>query len=118
MINNIERLYKLAKIKPLCQIPDEYCGMKNIYVEFDAEKQLELIKWLILNPFIDEISLCYNEPSKTYNIEIYNIPECGNFRDSRIEFNSEFEHTLAGLVCELWEDLTDEQQMEIKRILE
>ena len=110
MTDNISRMYELSGIP----VSEWYL----CYPPFTAEKQLNLIKWLILNPFIDEISLCYNEPSKTYNIEIYNIPECGNFRDSRIEFNCEFEQTLASLVCELWEDLTPEQRKEVRGILQ
>lgn len=109
MTDNIQKLYEIAGVKPLCQIPDGYCGMKNVYSDFDTEKQLELIKWLAKKTYRNYFKLIYSFEHKSWYMESDYIftPNIENF-----------ENTLAGLVCKLWEYLSDNQKQEIKEILQ
>lgn len=102
MTNNIEKLYELAYVCGRC-----YDGETLEYPPFSSEKQLEMIKWLA---FEKRLSLKYiNAKWHLYNGE-WGV-------SSTIKYEP-FEQALAGLICELWDDLTPEQQAEIKRILE
>ena len=68
-----------------------YGDIEEYYPEFTAEKQLSLIKWLIANGH------CY------FTVSIK---------------PSEFTEYLARYVNKVWQDLTDTEKAEIKRILE
>ncbi len=85
---------------------------------FTDSKQLELIKWLMLYPMTDELSLYFHESSQTYNFNMYYVPEIRGCRDSRTECNADFTQALAGLIINLWNNLSDEQRDSIKEILE
>lgn len=125
MTDNISRMYELAKAtkyravsryNPLLKYGD-YNNLYDVikfsddfdieleFPPFTPEKQLELIKWLASEQNDVEISW-YSDTSFRVN----------NFLDSCE--HKDFSQALAGLVCELWEDLTEEQKEEIKRILE
>lgn len=118
MTNNIEKLYELAKVEKkimcdwtcysslVCNSDCEHFNSQSLnYPPFTDTKQLELIKWLIEENKYISIITC---PDGLFII--------GGF--SRKGINQDFSQALAGLVCELWEDLTDTQKEEIKRILE
>lgn len=86
------------------------------YPEFTAEKQLELIKWLCKTRdfafegiFINDIYYLSCRQTKNINTGKYYI--------SNVE-NKKFEDALAGLINVMWQDLTDTEKAEIKRILE
>ena len=72
---------------------------------FTAEKQLALIKWLIKEKyFIGRY------------VENYDL-----FTNSMLGYNSQnknFELALAGLINNLWQDLTEEEKQQVKGILE
>ena len=118
-MTNIEKLYELANVKKIgkkyscdaldfgaCKNPCCGCSKAKIknYPPFTAEKQLELIKRL----------------ATTRQIHITNI--CGDWMiEGMVRYGKkykDFSQALAGLVCELWEDLTPEQREEIRRILQ
>lgn len=103
MTNNIEKLYELAKVP---RIYSEFNNSRETIVEnvFSPYRQLELIKWLASEQNDIEISW-YSDIGFRVN----------NFLDSCE--HTDFSQALASLVCELWEDLTDTQREEIRRIL-
>lgn len=117
MTNNIEKLYELANIHK--KLDCQRCGAKELksgkcfevdcestYPSFTNTKQLELIKWIAINGEVCRIDA--TEKDKWFIENDFKTSEC--FAD--------FSQALAGLVCELWDDLTSEQREEIKRILE
>lgn len=101
-MNEIEKMYTRCKIKKhqTCSHSDtcyngsldecEGCNSYK-YPPFTADKQLELIKWLL-----DSICLL--------NLK-------------RLQFSENFENDLAGLINCLWQDLTEEDKQQIKEIL-
>ena len=108
MTDNITRLYELAGV----EIPKSLasmCWAKEVL--FTAEKQLELIKWLS-DTFVfrtytrlkKEVTCLLTE--REYGCDEYYCK------------SASFDQALTGLIIELWNDLTDEQKAEIKRILE
>ena len=115
-MTNIEKLYELAGIKEKHGVEltvdptSEELKFNEHYVcygypPFTDTKQLELIKKLArIQPIkiTDTSENWFVEPSGYYQM----TP------------SKDFPQALVGLVCELWEDLTDEQREEIKRILE
>lgn len=95
-MNEIEKLYENAGIKDKCGyicsakgIGCNECPNKNR--KFTAEKQLELIKWMI---------------KTNHRYFIQDVFEC------------EFEESLAKVLNLYWQDLTEQERTEIKRILE
>lgn len=120
MTDNIQKLYEIAGVEK--RLDCKKCGAENFalgqcaevncqatYPPFTAENQLELIKFiikswdLILNHKGNRFNLC----ADTYKTII----------GTHIS-NEQFDQALASLVYELWQDLTDDQKQEIKRILE
>lgn len=107
-MNEIEKLYENAGVKPLCQIPDGSCGVKNVYEDFTAEKQLELIKWLCKTGRCLLRVVQYTDTNNWYMQTLENISSTAE----------SFEESLAGLINNLWQDLTAEEQQQIKEILQ
>lgn len=145
MTNNIEKMYELAGIEKrfkaytedgrvkyfhtLDEIiksniyyrPDMYCrDLDDVkeYPPFTESKQLELIKWLAIKHskysilHIDKYCNYFRvsfDKDKTKDDIGYEFDYAGH--------NTDFPQALAGLVCELWEDLTPEQREEVRGIL-
>ena len=110
MTNNIEKLYELAGMEKRIfsfVIQGEFPQRVHdrCYPPFTDTKQLELIKWLASEQNDIEISW-YSDIGFRIN----------NFLDSCE--HKDFPQALAGLVCELWNDLTDTQKEEIRGILQ
>lgn len=106
-MTEIDKMFENAGIKPLCQIPDKFCGVQNIYEDFAVEKQLELIKWLIRNK---RLFIRKADYSSNYYMDVtYNR---GNGVD-----NPEFEICLASLINDIWQSLTNQEKDEIRNIL-
>lgn len=100
MTDNISRMYELAvKSKKL-----NWDTMEFKYPPFTDTKQLELIKYFSEN--IDFLELSHNGEE----FEFYT----SGSRDR----NKDFSQALASFIYYKWEDLTDEQKEQIKRILE
>ena len=126
-MNEVEKMYKNAGVKYYKEI----CAIKNVidkisnqecYFEvsctscplnktsFTAEKQIELIKWLSTK----ELKIRTNKQPYAIYIGIL-----GN--DNTCFFGCEglyFEQTLAEVITNLWQDLTEEERKQIKEILE
>lgn len=132
-MSEIEKLYENANIKKekifWCGeydcLPKEHpqgyqincfrnCGLcsyteyKYVYPPFTAEKQIELIKWLV-NTIGEEISISGHRKGDLYWMST-NV-------DNK-EQASTFEETLAKLINAIWQDLTEEECKQIKDILE
>lgn len=89
---------------------EHYESTKEFYPPFTAEKQLELIKWLINNPK-DFFSWTIQQQGKDIKYIFYVGYEYGGS-----EF-LEFAEALADILNNLWQDLTDQEKEEIRNIL-
>lgn len=140
-MNEVEKMYENAGVKPLptcnnCNMLDEYwsngtycstckcdkdsdeCNMANyIYPPFTTEKQLKLIKWLASKQY-----------AKYTTSLLINIRDTVRFSGGLIagvctlnvrydKQDKEFKNALAGLINEMWQDLTEEEQEQIRSIL-
>lgn len=95
-------MYENAGVEPVkLDYPD---NLDPIYPEFTAEKQIELIKWLIINRGFKPD---YEE--KEWGFSTYYIG--GYYRET-------FEEALANLLNELLQDLTDVEKEQVRGILE
>lgn len=118
-MTNITKLYELAGVEKSlyctgCKVWDEFhncyfeqeetCKKPKEYPPFTAEKQLELIKWVV-----------------DYDcLQIYHTKEW-YMRTSIFTYairREQFDQALAGLILQLWDELTDTQKKKIKEILE
>jgi len=120
-MNEVEKMYENADVNKDCNLYKHFteCPMKHtqcedcenfVYPPFTAEKQLELIKWLSTK----ELKIRTNKQSYAIYIGIL-----GN--DNTCFFGCEglyFEQTLAEVINNLWQDLTDAERTQIKEILE
>ena len=78
------------------------------YPPFTAEKQIELIKWLMNKSF--SYSTVEDKDGIKYWFEI-------DYETSSHGFKN-FEETIADTINEMWQDLTDAEKAQIKEILE
>ena len=118
-MSEIEKMYENAGIEPICRFKglvngtcfyfakpcqEEDCKKFSAFVkEFTAEKQIELIKWLMK---YDKIHGDYNDG---YGFSTLNYSG---------KYKKEFEESLASVINnELWQDLTDAEKAQIKEIL-
>jgi hypothetical protein len=120
-MNEIEKMYENAGInkkmtcffacsRKTCSVDCEHFEKLDMrYPPFTAEKQIELIKWL----------------SEHYLLEIRRIKDTHEYY---IGFNGykkrvwnatiNFENTLAKLINNFWQELTEEEKQQVKGILE
>ena len=108
-MSEITKLYDNAKIAPKrCSECDNNmdCGFgKDCYPQFTAEKQIELIKWLMK---YDEIHGDYNDDEYGFSTLNYSG-----------KYKKDFEESLASVINnELWQSLTEEEKQQVKGILE
>ena len=94
-----------------------YGDIEEYYPEFTAEKQLELIKWLVKMGEHCELSIHWNDISKCFQFIIRNMCN-GAINRSVCGIETSFEEVLAYLLNSIWLVLTDTEKAEIKRILE
>jgi len=131
-MNEVEEMYENCNIKPKqegycdcdsdCPYPDiihNGCGDECSYWKYEdeakyppftPEKQLELIKWLMNNPK-DFFSWTIQQQGKDIKYAFYVGYEYGGSRFL------EFTEALAGILNDLWQDLTEEEQQQITDIL-
>ena len=81
------------------------CDNRENYPSFTAEKQIELIKWLVKNQDIFKI---------TYHREFL---WCSSIEWVESDCYEEFDESLADLINTIWQDLTEEEKQQIKEIL-
>lgn len=122
-MSEVEKMYENAHIEKVinhectydygitCPNDNDTCENCGYYKEkdpdyppFTAEKQLELIKFLF-----------------HHNV-YYDVDTKGNYwfhisDDCYTYYYSKFEIALANIINEMWQDLTEEEKQEIKRIL-
>ncbi len=120
MTDNIQKLYYIAGVY-LCNMPDVDCDKEcdkcEDYNPFTAEKQLELIKWLLHHKQTTQVELRFFENH-------YCISHCTEHEENdaveyvRTGSEKQFEQALADLFNDMWQDLTANQKTKIKEILE
>lgn len=91
--------------------------MKEVYKypPFTAEKQIELIKWLVYHELIECLKMSYtNEEGGILDISI----ECMSGYSYSNDDDDDFDIALASLINGLWDDLTEKEKQQIKEILE
>ena len=94
-MSEIEKLYKNAGVGYLMYVLDTFPSVAYPQIDFTTEKQLELFKWLIK----------------------YRWYIIGRYTDKFDLFDENFEQALAGILNSLWQDLTKEEQEQIRSIL-
>jgi hypothetical protein len=90
-MSEIEKLYINANIEKEWK-PLPYGDIEEYYPEFTGEKQLEIVKQILFSMWWMNLK--------------------------RLQFSEKFDEGLAQMINELWQDLTDIEKSEIKRILE
>ena len=116
-MSEIEKMYKLANVKAIniAEYGSTYIPKKieidgKPYPPFTAEKQIELIKWLAKKDYYT-CDYCEIEPRKDGQ-------EWLSYCHFKSWTSNTFEKALAGLINNLWQDLTEEEKTSIKNILE
>lgn len=120
-MNPIEEMMKAAEVDTTIQkfnvVKKEWEVVGHKLPDFTPEKQLEVLKFIILHTEIDEIRQYYNEPSKTWNITATSLPEMGH-TFSFSGCNADYAFCLAELMATFCQILTPAQKQQIKEILE
>lgn len=124
-MKEVEKMYKNTRILPRrkCEFYEdcplgfahscddcdiEFRESNSSYPPFTAEKQIELIKWLLQNK-----RLCIRKAEHSNNFYMDTL-----FNRLDGVDNKDFEQCLASLVNNLWQDLTEEEKQQVKEILE
>ena len=85
------------------------CDNREKYPLFTAEKEIELIKFLLKNYEGVDISKKINR----FNFLVDNATFAGCHHNDK-----SFEESLAGVINKLWADMSEEEKQQIKEILE
>lgn len=112
-MNEVTKLYKNAGIEKSCNSDLEFCPVEfcdecnlNIYPEFTAEKQLNLIEFLSYKT----LEIGRNIENDYFYIQVDNRQGVGVYNT--------LEEALASRISAIWQDLTEEERKQIKEILE
>ncbi len=101
-MSEIEKMYKLAQI---ANEGYDAWDMKDIYPPFTAEKQLNIVKFLLHK------SVYYDtDGDREYLFHLSDEIENSKYR--------EFDEAIAECINKMWEDLRDYEKVQIKEILE
>lgn len=104
-MSEIIKLYENAGIEKIVTFTCHNITHSS-YPPFTAEKQIELIKWLIQK---------YKTISIEHKLNLFYV----NIIDIYTGMvHIEFDETIAGLINNLWQNLTEEEKQQIKEILE
>ena len=107
-MSEIQTLYRNAGVESVGFDPYK---LEDEYPQFTAEKQIELIKWLIQKNFYDERIIRSNyEKTCFYCSYLYDYCESEQFE--------KFEEALANVFNYFWEEITESERNEIKEILQ
>lgn len=136
-MSEITKLYENAGIEPdriVCYrgfdrcIDNDYnchCHSKKpckdatyMYSPFTAEKQIELIKWLGKLAGKLEISSNYNDTQYLLYFYLNRKTRDEILPNISTGRSENFKESLAGLINNLWQDLTPEEKQQVKGILE
>lgn len=101
------------------KVIDEYTSrcLNEVYPEFTTEKQLEIIKWLMCRQQTTQIELRYYENDFCIS-RVTDCPDNENVEYVTFGRHSIFDEAIADLINSLWQDLSDTEREEIRRILE
>lgn len=102
-MTEIEKMVENAGIKPLCQIPDKFCGVQNIYEDFTTEKQIEIVK------FMFHKGIYYDTDGDAYWFHYTDEIENATYRP--------FEEAIAEFINGVWQYLIEKEKEEIRNIL-
>lgn len=120
-MNEVEKMYKNAGIEvPTVRLKIFKDDNGKIYIQppFTPEKQLELIKWLAIRFNSDYISYWHNEIKDVWIFRVNDLTEFSSEEPFIYEGrNKDFTEALCNLINDLWQDLTEAEQNEIKNIL-
>jgi hypothetical protein len=113
-MTEVEKMFENAGIKPLCQLPDKFCGVQNIYEDFTAEKQIEIIK--LISKQGQVIIENWEKDNKGFNVT---FRANSNLRYITMDCitRKTVEEALAQIINDIWQDLTDQEKEEIRNIL-
>lgn len=101
-----------------CTDECEYAYDKVIYPEFTAEKQIELIRYIALNDNIDYVKYYYQAIKGVWVFVCVTVTELASEMPKvYCAYHEGVGQALAGLINNLWQDLTEEEKAEIKEIL-
>ena len=92
----------------------------NWYPDFDAEKQIELIKTIETKcDMVDCVQIVYRPMEDLWKITIIPVLEMA-FEEMYLYFgcDKDFSTALAMAINNLWQDLTEEEKQQVKGILE
>ena len=103
-MNEVEKMYSNAGIKKDWN-STPYGGIEEYYPPFTAEKQLSLIKWIA--EYKEECRITYEKEYKWCTQTDWQSSFCYD----------NFPASLANLINNLWQDLTEEERKQIKEIL-
>ena len=104
-MSEIEKMYENAGVGYLVEVIDTFPPIEYPRINFTAEKQIELIKWLMK---YDEIHGDYNDGEYGFST----LNHSGKYK-------KDFKESLASLINnELWQSLTEEEKQQVKGILE
>ena len=129
-MNEVEKMYENAEPNRDCNLYKHFteCPMKHtqcedcenfVYPPFTAEKQLELIKLLSKVTLADYFQFFFYEIKEEWVFRLFMITEMSCESAYTYESrNKDFAEALAGLINNLWQDLTEEERKQIKEILE
>lgn len=132
-MTEVEKLYEKCMIKPMywCSYQDIWCPVEDVgkfnpacaktevivvcdarssfaqLPKFTPKKQINLIKWLIQNK-----RLCIHKAEHSDNFYM----DTATTRLNGVD-NSSFEECIASMLNLIWQDLTEEEQEQIRRIL-
>ena len=112
-MSEIEKMYSNAgfetEIVPCYSLNCEYFEVDKGYPPFTAEKQIELIKFLLKNYEGIDISKKINR----FNFLVDNATFIGCHHNDK-----SFEESLAGVINKLWAGMSEEEKQQVKEILE
>ena len=118
-MSEVEKLYKNAGVEPKYKdyrtkngktYEDKNPNNRNIrllYPPFTAEKQLELIKWLMHKASFHAFFTKLETDSNVYVINYCTVQY----------HHYKFESALSALITDIWQDLTEQERTEIRSIL-
>ena len=105
-MSEIELLYKNAGVGYLTYIVDTFPPVKYPQIKFTAEKQLELIKFILGKGVYYDTDKNCQEVWFHYTDDIENASY------------KPFDEAIAEFINNLWQDLTEEEKQQIKEILQ
>ena len=121
-MNEVEKMYRNAHVYPRVYgditketFENKVFNMTDMCNEtFTAEKQISLIKWLGELDMLEIMRTTREDKAWIINTEYGMSGNVYKYSSRKLSFAD----TLANLINELWQDLTEEERKQIKEILE